>query len=194
MAGGEYMTDQERELLRRHQEILVREAGSRGEERVRWAEKRKEIEKAQDMLLRERGRLYLVRSNKTAPKVPLVKNMLWAFGVGGLICMIGQGFVFLFRHFGLAPKEASTAGTCVLIVLGALLTGLGVYDGIGKRAGAGSIVPVTGFSNSISSAALEFKREGFLYGVGARIFTVAGPVILYGVSVSILVGLIHLLF
>jgi stage V sporulation protein AC len=188
------VTDQERELLRRHQEVLAREAGSRGGERARWADKRREIEKKQDALLRERGRLYLVRNNKRAPRVPLVKNMLWAFGVGGIICSIGQGFVFLFQRFGLTPKDASTASTCVLIVIAALLTGLGVYDDIGKRAGAGSIVPVTGFSNSISSAALEFKREGFLYGVGAKIFTVAGPVILYGVAVSIWVGLVYLLF
>jgi stage V sporulation protein AC len=188
------MTDQERELLRRHQDVLAREAGSRGRERARWAEKRKEIEQAQDALLRERGRLYLVRSSKTAAKVPLVKNMLWAFGVGGVICSVGQGFVFLFQRFGLALKDASAASTCVLIAIGAFLTGLGVYDDIGKRAGAGSIVPVTGFSNSISSAALEFKREGFLYGVGAKIFTVAGPVILYGVAVSIVVGLVDLLF
>jgi stage V sporulation protein AC len=188
------MTDQERELLRRHQEVLAREAGSRGRERERWAEKRKEIEKTQDALLREQGRLYLVRSEKTAPKIPLAKNLLWAFGVGGLICSIGQGFVFLFQYFGLEREDASAAGTCALIVIAAFLTGLGVYDKIGKRAGAGSIVPVTGFSNSISSAALEFKREGFLYGVGAKIFTVAGPVILYGIAMSILVGLIHLLF
>jgi stage V sporulation protein AC len=188
------MTDQERELLRRHQEILAREAGARGKERAAWAEKRKEIERTQDTLMRERGRLYLVRSSKAAPRVPLVKNMLWAFGVGGFICALGQAFVFLFQRFGLTPKDASTAGTCVLVALGAFLTGLGVYDEVGKRAGAGSIVPVTGFSNSISSAALEFKREGFLYGVGAKIFTVAGPVILYGIAISIMVGLIHLLF
>lgn len=105
--------------------------------------------------------------------------------------MIGQIIINLFRLGGLTVSEASAAATAVLIFLGALLTGLGVYDDIAKFAGAGSIVPVTGFANSIVAPALEFKREGYILGVGARLFTVAGPVLVYGIVTSIIVGLLY---
>jgi len=130
---------------------------------------------------------------EVTPKPDVVKNSIRAFWVGGLICAIGQIFVNFFVNIGLTQKEAFTSSTAVMIFLGALLTGLGVYDNIGKYAGAGSIIPVTGFSNSIVSPALEFKREGYVMGVSARLFTVAGPVLVYGISASIFVGLIYYL-
>jgi stage V sporulation protein AC len=114
-----------------------------------------------------------------------------AFLVGGTICLTGQVMMNVFMQEGLSKLEAGGATSTLLIFLGALLTGLGYYDELGKIAGAGSIVPITGFANSIVSSAMEFKREGFVYGVGARLFTVAGPVLVYGTMVSMLVGLIY---
>lgn len=125
------------------------------------------------------------------PKPNAVLNSLRAFLVGGLICALGQMIINGLNLAGLERSEAAAAATAILILLGALLTGLGVYDEIGKFAGAGSIVPVTGFSNSIVAPALEFKREGYVMGVGARLFTVAGPVLVYGIATSIVVGIIY---
>lgn len=136
---------------------------------------------------------YKALSEQFTPKPTVVKNVVRAFLVGGIICTIGQVIINLFVSFGLARTEASTAATATMIFLGALLTGLGIYDDIGKFAGAGSIVPVTGFSNSIVAPALEFKREGYVLGVGAKLFTVAGPVLVYGISTSILVGIVYFL-
>lgn len=127
------------------------------------------------------------------PKPNAVLNSLRAFLVGGLICAVGQMIINGLNLVGLERSEAAAAATAILILLGALLTGLGVYDEIGKFAGAGSIVPVTGFSNSIVAPALEFKREGYVMGVGARLFTVAGPVLVYGIATSIVVGIIYYL-
>ncbi|MCB8816463.1 stage V sporulation protein AC [Desulfosporosinus shakirovi] len=127
------------------------------------------------------------------PKPTIIKNVVRAFIVGGIICSIGQIFINLFSSFGLARVEASTAATATMIFLGALLTGLGVYDEIGKFGGAGSIVPVTGFANSIVAPAMEFKREGYVMGVGAKLFTVAGPVLVYGITTSIVVGFVYFL-
>lgn len=134
---------------------------------------------------------YKELSEKLTPKPTVVKNCLWAFGVGGVICAIGQVMINLFAAGGLSRTQATTAATALLILIGALLTGLGVYDEIGKYAGAGSIVPVTGFANSIVSPALEYKREGYVMGVGARLFTIAGPVLVYGIATSIAVGIIY---
>lgn len=125
------------------------------------------------------------------PKPTILKNIIWAFLVGGIICAIGQIIINFFVLSGLARTEASVATTAIMIFLGALLTGLGVYDNIGKYAGAGSVVPVTGFANSIVSPALEYKREGYVMGVGARLFTIAGPVLVYGIATSIVVGVIY---
>ncbi|AHF07325.1 stage V sporulation protein AC [Desulfitobacterium metallireducens] len=127
------------------------------------------------------------------PKPTVMRNSLRAFLVGGLICTNGQLIINLLVLTGLERTEASAAATAILILLGALLTGLGIYDEIGKFAGAGSIVPVTGFSNSVVAPALEFKREGYVMGVGARLFTVAGPVLVYGITTSIVVGIIYYL-
>lgn len=134
---------------------------------------------------------YQALSKQMTPKPTVLKNTIRAFFVGGLICMIGQIVGNVFVISGLTRMEASIAATAVLIFLGALLTGLGVYDEITKFGGAGAIVPVTGFANSVVAPALEFKREGYVMGVGARLFTIAGPVLVYGIVTSIIVGLIY---
>lgn len=134
---------------------------------------------------------YQELSKTMTPKPTIVKNCILAFIVGGIICGFGQIVINLLVLAGMERPDASTAATALLILIGALLTGLGVYDDIGKFAGAGSIVPVTGFANSIVSPALEFKREGYVLGVGAKLFTVAGPVLVYGIATSIVVGVIY---
>ena len=111
--------------------------------------------------------------------------------VGGLICTLGQGVLNYFVSQGMSPKEAGGPTAAVMILLGALLTGLGIYDRLGKFAGAGSFGPITGFANSIVAPALEYKREGYVLGVGARMFQIAGPVLVYGMSTAWLVGLVH---
>jgi len=136
---------------------------------------------------------YQTLTKQYTPKPTIIKNVVLAFIVGGIICSIGQIFINLYSTFGLARVEASTAATATMIFLGALLTGLGVYDKIGKFGGAGSIVPVTGFANSIVAPAMEFRREGYVMGVGAKLFTVAGPVLVYGIATSIVVGFAYFL-
>ncbi|MDU2066458.1 MAG: stage V sporulation protein AC [Sporomusaceae bacterium] len=136
---------------------------------------------------------YQARVKEKSPKPPLLKNCLWAFGVGGMICLLGQFIQGQFiNSVGLAKQDAATATSILLVFLGTFFTGLGVYDELGKRAGAGSVVPITGFANSVAAPALEFKREGYVLGVGAKIFVVAGPVILYGTVTAFLVGVAHL--
>jgi len=134
---------------------------------------------------------YKALTQQFTPKPTIVKNVILAFVVGGIICAIGQVIVNLYVSLGFVRPDASTAATATMIFLGALLTGLGIYDEIGKFGGAGSIVPVTGFANSIVSPAMEFKREGYVLGVGAKLFTVAGPVLVYGITTSIVVGIVH---
>ena len=125
------------------------------------------------------------------PKPPIGKNIIWEFFVGGIICVIGQWVQNYFLTSGMILKDAGAATSSVMVFLGAFLTGLGVYDQIGKRAGAGSIVPITGFANSIVACAMEFKREGFVFGIGAKMFVIAGPVIVYGLVTAFLVGVIR---
>ncbi|QDR80774.1 stage V sporulation protein AC [Sporomusa termitida] len=125
------------------------------------------------------------------PKPPLVKNILWAFIVGGLICVLGQFFLNYFVSTGLSKKEAAGPVSIVLIFLSALFTGLGIYDELGRRAGAGSIVPITGFANSIVAPAMEFKREGYIFGIGAKMFIIAGPVLVYGISTAVIIGFMY---
>lgn len=127
---------------------------------------------------------------KAAPS-PIWKNMLLAFLSGGLICVGGQGLLDLYKGFGLDEEKSAIATSVTLIVIAALLTGIGWFDDIAKRAGAGTLVPITGFANAMVSPALEFKSEGFVLGVGAKMFTIAGPVIVYGVSASVVYGLIY---
>lgn len=124
------------------------------------------------------------------PKSPMWKNCLWAFLVGGAICAIGQGLLNLYGQW-LDETDAGTAASMTLVALSALLTGLSLYDNLAKRAGAGTLVPITGFANAIAAPAVEFKTEGFILGVGAKMFTIAGPVIVYGLSTGVAYGLIY---
>ena len=119
-----------------------------------------------------------------------LRGCLRAFWVGGLICAIGQALTMLARTLELGELTAPMFTSCALIFLGTTLTGIGVYDRIGKYAGAGSVVPITGFANSMVSPALEFKSEGFVTGLGAKLFTVAGPVLVYGITASVVYGLV----
>lgn len=114
-----------------------------------------------------------------------------AFWVGGLICTIGQGISAISEMLNLSEMTAPMFTSVVLIFLGTTLTGIGVYDRIGKYAGAGSIVPITGFANSVAAPALEYRREGIVLGIGAKLFTISGPVLVYGITASIVVGVIH---
>lgn len=136
---------------------------------------------------------YVAYVNSFDPPTQHFKNCFRAFMVGGLICCIGQFLRGIFENaFALSGDELAAAVSMTLIFLGTLLTGIGVYDRIGRYAGAGSIVPITGFANSVSSPAIEFKTEGFVYGMAAKMFIVAGPIIVYGVLAGTLVGIIYL--
>ena len=126
-----------------------------------------------------------------APKSPIWKDCINAFWIGGLICTLGQLAMNGYTALGLDKTDAGTATSMTLVVLSALLTGLSLYDNIAKYAGAGTLVPITGFANSIAAPAVEFKTEGFVLGVGAKMFTIAGPVIVYGVSASVVYGIIY---
>ncbi len=129
--------------------------------------------------------------SKFTPRSRHVVGCLRAFWVGGAICALGQGLTALADTLELGEVTAPMFTSMVLIFLGTTLTGVGVYDRIGRYAGAGSIVPITGFANSVAAPALEFRREGMILGLGAKLFTLAGPVLTYGVSASVLVGLVY---
>ena len=132
---------------------------------------------------------------RLTPKSELSVNLLHAFWVGGVICIVGQAVGDIGRVvLSLSRQDSAAMTSIVMIFLGALLTGLGVYDRIGQYAGGGSIVPITGFANSIVASAMEYRREGLVLGVGARLFQIAGPVLVYGISASVLYGLIRFLF
>lgn len=133
-------------------------------------------------------------SQKEAPKTKKGRNMLMAFLIGGTICTIAQIINSLLRSAGLDIENAGTVTTLIMIFLGAFLTGLNVYDNIGKVGGAGAAIPVTGFANSIVSPAMEYKKEGYVMGVGARMFLIAGPVLVYGIVASIICGIFYYLF
>ena len=127
-----------------------------------------------------------------APKSPLAKDCVRAFWVGGLICTIGQAFMYLYGEvFSMNKTDSGTLTSVTLILIAVLLTGIGVFDNIAKYAGAGTIVPITGFANSIVSSAMEFKSEGYVMGLGAKMFTIAGPVIVFGVITSIVCGIVY---
>ena len=128
---------------------------------------------------------------KESPRSPFFIDMIKAFLVGGLICTLGQGLVTLYKNWGVAEKDAKTLCSVSLVLLGVILTVAGVYDKIAKHAGAGTLVPITGFANSIAAPAIEFKSEGFILGVGAKIFSIAGPVIAYGTSASVIYGFVY---
>ena len=129
-----------------------------------------------------------------SPNSPIVKDCVNAFWIGGLICCIGQFFLNWYQDLGLDKEAAGTACSCTLVSISALLTGLSLYDNIAKYAGAGTLVPITGFANAVSAPAVEFKTEGFILGVGAKMFTIAGPVIVYGISAGVIYGLIDWIY
>ena len=131
---------------------------------------------------------------KASPKSPIGKDCLNAFWIGGLICVLGQILTNTYGSIGLGKDAASTATSITLVVLSALLTGLSLYDNLAKYGGAGTLVPITGFANAIAAPAVEFKTEGFILGVGAKLFTIAGPVIVYGLSASVVYGFIYWLW
>lgn len=132
--------------------------------------------------------------DKKSPNSPILKNCFNAFWVGGLICSIGQVVLSICKQRGLSVETSGTIVSIILIGISAFLTGLNIFNKIGKFAGAGSLVPITGFANSIVAPAMEYKSEGYVMGVGGKMFTVAGPVLVFGISASIIVGLIYLIF
>ena len=141
------------------------------------------------MCMTEKEYAQLVK--EMSPKSPMWRDCLNAFWIGGLICALGQLIMNGYVALGMEKEAAGSAMSMTLVALSALLTGLSLYDDIAKRAGAGTLVPITGFANAIAAPAIEFKTEGFILGVGAKMFTIAGPVIVYGVSASVVYGLIY---
>lgn len=141
------------------------------------------------MRMQEKEYAQLVK--EMSPKSPIWRDCLNAFLIGGLICTLGQLIMNGYMALGADKETAGTAMSMTLVALSALLTGLSLYDDIAKRAGAGTLVPITGFANAVAAPALEFKTEGFILGVGAKMFTIAGPVIVYGVSASVVYGFIY---
>lgn len=139
------------------------------------------------MTEREYGKMV----DELCPQSPIWGDCLNAFWIGGLICTVGQFFLNWYGKIGLEKDLAGTAASMTLVALSALLTGLSLYDDIAKHAGAGTLVPITGFANAVAAPAVEFKTEGFILGVGAKMFTIAGPVIVYGVSASVVYGIIY---
>ena len=132
--------------------------------------------------------------DKKSPNSPIIKNCFNAFWIGGLICTLGQIILNICRERGLDSQISGTVVSIILIGLSAFLTGLNLFNKLGKFAGAGSLVPITGFANSIVSPAMEYKSEGYIMGVGGKMFTVAGPVLVFGISSSIIIGIIYLIF
>ena len=178
------------DLRDQHQHLIYLQSQKKGEylDRIKWYEQLQQ--KIEDQINLEYKRL----AKEKAPKKPIWHNTWRAFLVGGMICTFGQIVIELCQmYFSMEAKEAAGIASATIVVMTAILTGLGIYDEIGRFGGAGSMVPITGFANSIASAALEFKREGLIYGIGAKIFTIAGPVILYGTLVSVMIGLISYL-
>ena len=134
---------------------------------------------------------YGAMAKRHAPKSPLFKDCAWAFGVGGTLCALAQMIIDFAARYGFDDKTARLCGSLSLIALSVLLTALNVYDNVAKHAGAGTLVPITGFANAMASPAQEFKTEGYILGLGAKMFTIAGPVIVYGTVASVIYGVIH---
>ena len=142
----------------------------------------------------ETKKAYQEYVDKKTPNSPILKNCFNAFWVGGLICTIGQSILNICKERGFDTQASGTIVSILLIGIAAFLTGLNLFNKIGKFAGAGSLIPITGFANSIVSPAMEYKSEGYVMGVGGKMFTVAGPVLVFGISASIIVGIIYLIF
>lgn len=128
---------------------------------------------------------------KKSPPSPIIRDICFAFVIGGLFCVLGQIINSTIKSFGLGKEDTAALTSAAMIFLGAFLTGIGIYDDIAKYAGGGSLVPITGFANSIVSPAIEYKTEGQILGVGAKMFTIAGPVLVYGISASVIYGVIY---
>ncbi len=139
----------------------------------------------------EDKKIYKKYAEKRAVKSPILKNCMFAFLIGGLICCIGEGLFDVYKYLGMDKETAGPLVSVTLIFIAALLTGLGIFDDIAKVAGAGTLVPITGFSNAVASPAIDTKSEGFVLGVGAKMFTIAGPVIVYGTVASVIYGIIY---
>ena len=146
-----------------------------------------------DSLRKAEKREYSVLVEETKPATPVLKHVLRAYVVGGLICLLGQGIYELLSLTEMTDKHCVVLTLVLLIFLGALLTGLGYYDKLGNFAGAGSIVPICGFSNSVVAPAMEWRSEGLVNGLAAKLFTIAGPVIVYSICLSVVFGLLHYL-
>lgn len=158
--------------------------------RKKDAVKKKEEQKDKELRIK-----FQKINNEDKPKPPMLIHCFRAFWVGGVICTIGEGFSqFYQKFFGLPKDEAGAFVAITMVFLGAFLTGIGFYDKLAEYAGGGTLVPITGFSNAVVSPAMEFKKEGFVFGVAAKMFTIAGPVLVYGIGSSVIVGLIYYLF
>lgn len=181
------------ELRQEHQHLVAAEAGSVDPAEQKYYYQLIQQNENQTILIQKKiDKQYQQQTAIVTPKAPLVKNVLRAFLVGGIICFIGQLVInFTMLRYGVDFKSAAALASISIVVITAILTGIGIYDEIGRYGGAGSMVPISGFANSVVSAALEFKREGMIYGIGAKIFTIAGPVILYGTVASVLIGMIY---
>lgn len=142
---------------------------------------------------KKRNESYNQYVKQVTPKNSIIKNTIKAFLVGGIICTIGQGLINYYMYMGAEEETAKSYNTVTLVFLSILLTGLGIYQKLAKFGGAGTLVPITGFANSVAAPAVEYKKEGQVFGIGCKIFTIAGPVILYGIFTSWLLGLIYYL-
>ena len=134
---------------------------------------------------------YEVMTNEVTPKSKIFQDCLKAFLVGGLICDVGQFIYNIATNYGFPEEQVMSIVPIVMIFLGALLTGTGIYGKLAEFGGAGTVVPITGFSNAVVSPAIEFKKEGFIFGVAAKMFTIAGPVLVYGIGTSVIIGIIY---
>lgn len=134
---------------------------------------------------------YKKLTEKASPNSPILKNMFFAFLIGGSICALGQIFMNIYIYLGVEKDTAGTLVSITLILISVILTGLNLFDRIAKIAGAGTLVPITGFANSVASPAIEFKSEGFVLGMAAKMFIISGPVIVYGTVASVIYGIIY---
>lgn len=130
-------------------------------------------------------------STKDKPKPQIFRNCLWAFCIGGAICDVGQLIIHFASKYDFTKDQVAAITSIIMVFIGAFLTGVGIYDKIAEKGGAGTVVPITGFANAIVSAAIEFKKEGFVFGVAARMFNIAGPVLVYGIGSSVVIGIIY---
>ena len=144
-------------------------------------------------MVRERSIIqrFQTLEKEVEPKPQIVKNCIRAFLVGGVICDLGQIIMTVLKNYDFSKDEIGAITSICMVFLGALLTGVGIYDKIAAYAGAGTVVPITGFSNAIVAPAIEFKKEGFVFGVAAKMFTIAGPVLVYGIGSSVIVGIVY---